>query len=493
MSSNLSRSATVGIPIPEAWLIMGFGAIVSAALVLCFPDDLGVKIAAMVIFWLVSVTSVRLDITHPFVWFGGPFLLYSISGPLLIALDMHPFATWGGFLIRELNFGLAMDLQYWGLVASFMVIGPKRINLQAALHDPRAADLFRGVLPLLAASILLTAFAVSEILAQGFTQKIDTILYGSWSTRFSFGQNILCTCLGVYLAKHFIENRPIRSLATIAGVIALALIIVLLVGQRDFLFRVLIVSFFAYHIAWRKISLKKMIVLFLIAGASIPILGGLKMMGNAASGSGSYVSVVENIIDLTKFAENLSLEGESQLGLYGKFLMFLILSDEFRTAGDNLAMLVTRMPEAIPFQYGYTLINDLLYPLRPGFLQIHTDRSAIMYNAVLFPVTAEKGGGMGFTLVGAGYLNFGIAGAIMIMVTFGAAIRSIYRWAGRSAFGLFFMIGFLPISFSVARNDLSAPLSVGLKHVLLPLVAMLIIAYMSSRDTKPTRPGEPAP
>lgn len=100
---------------------------------------------------------------------------------------------------------------------------------------------------------------------------------------------------------------------------------------------------------------------------------------------------------------------------------------------------------------------------------------------------------MGFTLVGAGYLNFGIAGAILIMVAFGAAIRSIYRWAGRSAFGLFFMLGFLPISFSVARNDLSAPLSVGLKHVLLPLVAMLIIAYLFNRNSKPARPDEAAP
>lgn len=472
---------------------MGFGAILSGALVLWSPADLGVKIAAMVFFWLTSVTSIRWDITHPFVWFGGPFLLYSISGPLLIALEMHPLAVWGGFLVSELNFGLAMDLQFWGLVASFMVIGPKRVNLQATLHDPKAAPLFRGVLPLLAVSILLTAFAASEILAQGFIQKIDTILYGSWSTRFSFGQNILCTCLGVYLTKHFIDNRPVRSLATIAGVIALALIIVLLVGQRDFLFRVLIVSFFAYHIAWRKISLKKMTVIFLVAGASIPILGGLKMMGNAASGSGSYISVIENIMDLAKFAENPALEGESQLALYGKFLLFLILSDEFRTAGDNLAMLVTRMPEAIPFQYGYTLINDLLYPLRPGFLQIHTDRSAIMYNALIFPANTEKGGGMGFTLVGAGYLNFGIAGAILIMVAFGAAIRSIYRWAGRSAFGLFFMLGFLPISFSVARNDLSAPLSVGLKHVLLPLVAMLIIAYLFNRNSKPARPDEAAP
>ena len=169
MSDGLTRPAEIGIPILESWLILGVGAIVSGALILWFPDNLGLKILAMTLFWLVSLTSVRLDITHPFFWFGGPFLIYSISGPLLFTLDIHPAEVWGGFLIRELDFKFAMDLQYLGLLASSLVIGPERKDLGAALREEGTTCFFAGVFPVLVLSIVLSGFAMSEIVAQGFT------------------------------------------------------------------------------------------------------------------------------------------------------------------------------------------------------------------------------------------------------------------------------------------------------------------------------------
>ncbi len=462
---------------------------VSGALVLWFPGDVGMKILAMLLFWLVSITSIRMDVTHPFFWFGGPFLLYSISGPLLFILDIHPNKVWGGFLVSELDYGFAMNLQYMGLLASSLVIGPERMDLRAALRDQKITHFFNGVLPVLALTIILSGFAISEIILQGFTQKIDVVLYGSWATRFSFALNMVSTCVGVFLIKQFVERKPLRAFAAIACFIVLGVTVVLLSGQRNFMFRVLIVVLFSIHISYHKISLRNFLILFLATTPLILILGGFKMAGIAGNSAASYFSIFENIVNIANFAENLGLMGESPIILYGKFLLFLILGDEFRTAGDNLAMLVTRMPVDVPFQNGVTLINDLITAVSPGFLKLHANSSTYFYNEMVFPVNTSKGGGQGFSLVGAGYLNFGVAGAILIMLVFGAAVRFVYRRAAKSALGLFFFIGFLPISFAASRNDLTMPISQGLKHVLLPLAAMILISYLMGRSARPALPG----
>ena len=54
-----------------SWIVLAIGAIVSAALVVGSPDDVGVKVLAMTVLWLSSVVSVRMDLAHPFVWLGG--------------------------------------------------------------------------------------------------------------------------------------------------------------------------------------------------------------------------------------------------------------------------------------------------------------------------------------------------------------------------------------------------------------------------------------
>jgi O-antigen polysaccharide polymerase Wzy len=487
---SLTRPGALGNPLPEAWLILGTGAIASGALILWFPDDVGVKVLAMTIFWLVSIVSVKLDVAHPFFWFGGPFLLYSISGPLLFTLGIHPSEIWGGFLMRELNFGFAMDLQYLSLMASSMVIGPRRLDLGAALRDHGARHFYNGVLPVLALTVILSGFAVSEIIAQGFTRKIDVILYGSWSTRFSFALNMVATSVGVLLVREFVEGKSFRAYLIIAFFVILGLMVVLLVGQRNFLFRLLIVIFFAFHVSYHKISFRSFLVLFVITSPLILILGGFKMAGIEVFSPESYLSTVENIVDLAKFSENPALANDSPPIFYGKFLLFLALRDEFMTAGNNLAMLVSRMPMDIPFQNGMTLVNDLASAMSLGFLGLNPNSSAYTYNALIFPVNTARGGGQGFTLVGTGYMNFGIVGAILIMAAFGGAVRLVYRWAAKSAMGLFFFLGFLPISFSAARNDLSMPVSQSLKHVLLPLAIMLVISYLMGRSSRPVAPDK---
>ena len=468
--------------VSEAWVVLGLGAVVSGAVMLGYPDDVGAKVVAMTLLWLASVVSVRMDLAHPFVWFGGAFLLYTASGPLLFHLGIHPNSVWSGMLIEELDFSYAMDLQYLALLAVCLTIGPRRVSFEPALGDDRIQEFFGGVAPVLCVAMLLAAVAVADVVAEGFTQKIDVVRYGSWATRFTFGLHMTATCVAVFLMRYFAHGRPRTAYATIVCFIAIGVIIVILVGERNFLFRFLVIAFFVVHIAHHKVSIGTFVLLGLLGSLLIAVMGGLKMAALSDQVLGPIAPSFEELLDRSGFRDNPSVIDDSTPVVVAKLMLVMAAGNEFMTAGNNLAMLVTRVPGEFPFQDGTTLVNDVARALRVGFLVgADADNTTAIYNRLMFPENTERGGGQGFTLVGTGYFNFGTAGAVMIMVVFGAVIRLIYRWASTSAFGLLFFLGFLPVAISAPRNDLSLPLSQGLKHVLLPLVLMMVVSYLRDR------------
>ena len=97
-----------------AWMTFVGGILSSGILFLTFPDDLGIKIFAMSLLVLISAASTRFDFMHPFVWFGFSFLLYSISGPLLIYLEVPPILTRSVFRIEELDFSYTIGQPRFG-------------------------------------------------------------------------------------------------------------------------------------------------------------------------------------------------------------------------------------------------------------------------------------------------------------------------------------------------------------------------------------------
>lgn len=482
MDGRSTRTAATVASHRSAWLVLAFGAILSAALVVGFPDDVGAKVLAMTVFWLSAVASVRMDLTHPFVWLGGTFLLYTASGPLLFHLGLHPNTAWSGILIEEFDFSFAMDLQYMAFLVVCAVIGPRRVSFEPMLRDTRIQELFGGVVPVLAAAMVLAAIGVSDVLYQGFTQKTDIVLYGSWVTRLGFGLNMTATCVAVFLIKQFVEGRRPAAYATIICFVAIGVIIVTLVGERNFLFRFLVIALFVIHIAHRKVSIGMFLLLGIIASLLISVMGTLKMVAVSEQVFGSVAPSFEEIVGLSRFLVNPSVVNDPAPLFYAKFLLVMALGNEFMTAGNNLAIVVTRVPYEIPFQNGWTLINDVFRALQPGFL-VHQEanNTTFIFNWLMFPENTERGGGQGFSLIGTGYFNFGTAGVILVMSVFGAAVRGAYRWAGKSPLGLAFFLGFIPVAISAARGDLSGPISQSLKHVLLPLVLMMVVSYLRDR------------
>lgn len=475
-----------------SWIILFVGVLSSTALVAFASDDIGLKIAAMFILSGAASAAVKFDIAHPFVWFAGAFTLYSISGPLLFHMGVHPYTTWGGYRVEELSFAAAMDYQFFALLIALLVIGPRRVTFAGAMGNQASNALFRGSLPVLIAACVIGLANILQIMSQDFASKGDVVLTGDWTTRLSFAFNIAATALGVYLAKLFSEGRPLAAYTTLIVVVTVGIVMVLLIGQRHFLFRAGLVSLLVFHIFHQRISIRSLLVLAGFALTLSSMLGGYKMslvvQDLAPVSNASLWEQTQLAISL----KNPEFLNNSTFMQYVKVALAAGLGSEAMTPGNNMAMLLARVPQDLPYFYGTTLPGDLLRSILPGFIiQPYVETTSVVYNRLVFPDTAATGGGVGFTIAGYGYLHFGEIGLIAIMLLIGVSLRRIYHWASQSSTGLMFYIGFFPVAVYVARNDITGPLSQGLKHVLIPLVAMSVIAHFMG-DRAPRYPHSKA-
>ena len=461
-----------------SWITLFIGILISSAMLVTASGDIGIKIIAMFVLAATAGAAARFDIAHPLVWFAGAFTLYSISGPLLQHMGVHPYDTWGGYRIDELNFSGAMDYQFMALLVAVLIIGPQRVSFASSKNHPMAGALYDGALPVLLAAGIVGLANIFQIVSQDFASKGEVVLQGDWTTRLSFAFNIAATALGVYLAKLFSQGRPVAAYVTLMIVVAIGIGMVLLIGQRHFLFRAGLICLLVFHIFHQRISIRSLLLLVGFALVLSTILGGYKMMlvlqEAAPVDSASIWEQTRHLIAL----KNPEFLNNSTYMQYTKIALALALGSEAMTPGNNMAMLLSRVPQDLPYFYGSTVPGDLLRSVLPGFIIAPlVDTTGTTYNALVFPNTAGTGGGVGFTIAGYGYLHFGEMELIAIMLIIGGGLRTIYRWAGRSPTGLMFFIGFFPVAIYVARNDITGPLSQGLKHVLIPLLAMLVVSY----------------
>ena len=461
------------------WAVFAAGAILSSAVLVFASDDIGQKVAAMFILSFATAAAVRFDIAHPFVWFAGAFTLYSVSGPLLFHLGVHPYDTWGGYRMSEIDFSGAMDYQFFALIIALAVIGPRQVSFLNVRNNPMADAVYQGALPILIVAGVIGVANIFLIVSQDFTSKGDVVLSGDWTTRLSFAFNIAATALGVYLSRLFSEGHPVTAYSILLIVIAVGIIMVLVIGQRHFLFRAGLISLLVFHIFHRRISIRSLLVMAGFALVLSSVLGGYKMalvlQDAAPVDTGSLWEQTVQVIAL----KNPEFLNNSPFMQYLKVGLVAALGSEAMTPGNNMAMLLSRVPQDLSYFYGTTVPGDLLRSVLPGFIvQPFVETTGAVYNRLVFPDTVATGGGVGFTIVGYGYLHFGEMGVLMIMLVIGGTLRMIYNWAGRTTTGLMFYIGFFPVAVYVARNDITGPLSQGLKHVLIPLVAMHVVTYL---------------
>ena len=159
---------------------------------------------------------------------------------------------------------------------------------------------------------------------------------------------------------------------------------------------------------------------------------------------------------------------------YDTFVIGLLYG-EFKAATRNLALVLQDIPNHINYFYGEMFLHDIVRSILPGFL---LDRSyvtsTVWFNERYFLRFFESGGGAGFSLVGAGYINFGIIGVVLLFWLIGYVSNVFYSKARTSGVSLVVYASWMSIICSTVRYDVAGPVSQLLKHVL--LVVMILYA-----------------
>lgn len=154
-----------------------------------------------------------------------------------------------------------------------------------------------------------------------------------------------------------------------------------------------------------------------------------------------------------------------------------IFHTEFKSSSRNLAILMENIPNHINFFYGKGILMDLGRAFIPGFIFPHTTSSTIWFNEIFFPHFFQMGGGVGFSLVGVGYLNYGIVGVVILFAILGYLIKKLYFNLNNPII-LVIYANFLPLFIFALRGDLSVIISQTLKHILLPIILVILIDSM---------------
>ncbi|WP_020006222.1 O-antigen polymerase [Salinicoccus albus] len=381
----------------------------------------------VIISWIIS----KFELMHPLTWFPPIFFLYSISYPLLVTL---------GELPNTYDKNIEVLFIQWIALATFIVVMNTSSKKKVEINTSSLKNLMPIVTPIFWTSISITALYVAYVYSSGLTSKYAIALDNSPLGILASFFPIVVISFALIMANQLgIKGRVPKGFLLIA--ILYGLVVLFVLGERDFILKLLIITIFMYHVLKNRISKKKLIASGIIIISIIPILGDLK---NRAF-------------------------GQSEMTVYGGDFIADILSGEFMAAGRNLANLLSNEGVVWSHFWGETLIWDIKVLFSAGF------SPGAWFNNTFHPDLIARGGGNGFTLVGEGYMNFGVIGVVVFFAVLALFLKFLYNKALKNVVWLSIYIVTIPLAVYVIRADFATLLTQFSKQIVLPILIIFIV------------------
>ncbi|ANU20078.1 hypothetical protein BBI15_07545 [Planococcus plakortidis] len=393
----------------------------------CIPNPI-CNLIAIVILNTVIISTVKLNIIHPFVWYIPIFSLYSFGNLILVLFgnEIYTNATWELFII-----------QYVFLVTLIVVISPKVYTLKIEKKWMKSEfDVYRVVSVILA---VLGSFYIVYLYSTGLTSKYDIKLSSSPIDFLALSFNFLFVTFSFYLIYKINKNREFPYLIYFIYIVWL-IIVFSVNGERDLLLKGFWVGIFIYHVYYREISKKIVMLIAILVIITMPFLQNLKSF----STKGINLTLDDNIF-------------------------ISIVNSEFVAASRNLATLVLNQSKW-DFKYGETLIWDI----QSAFLNI-AGSPTLWFNQTFYPNLLSRGGGSGFSIIGEGYLNFGMIGVILWGIMVGFTIKLLYKYGSNNFYIMNIYILTMPLVIYVTRADFATLMSQFSKQIIIPILVIFLI------------------
>jgi hypothetical protein len=421
------------------WVFLLTASIVSG-LIVWLGDDPFVWVFGLALLTCAALISVGCDLSHPYTWYVPIFALYAAFQPLLVALERR----------KELGFLHQTCILEWMALTTFIiVVGPARRKIA-----PSLAELKRLATPALVVfwiSVVPAALFFWYVWASGFTSKYDIALSQSLIVRVGGPAfSVLTLAYAAILASQLAARRITRKLATF--VLGFGLLGVLIAGERDMLFRILLIGVFLFHALYRPIRKREFALLFLVGVVLVSFSGQLKAL----------------------------LISDTPRSLLWEDPTERVVGEEFVTGARNLEELLDEM-RGQEFFWGKTLWWDIKWAFVPGFMDHGLPGPGRWFNERRYPRLVAMGGGRGFTLVGEGYMNFGSTGVVLWFSLLGWSVRFLYSRSRTSAFWFLTYVVSVTLFLYVIRADYSNLFSQLLKHIALPSILIVWTAKLAQR------------
>jgi oligosaccharide repeat unit polymerase len=437
----------LGIVISSMLMIRATGAVWGR------PSE-NLAIYSFLVLIILLAKSVNFEISHPFIWFNILFTAYSLSTPIMnIMGEYHFYPQYS----KNFDYIQVIFAQYLAILVFSLAVGPKKIYYNPSIYKAQKnnSNLFRGSYYVLIFGTIISLVYLYGIMHSGAEEKMLKIAEYNPIIAMSFCWTFITVSMVTILARKKLlgKSLPFILILLYSSYFPLCLLVG---GDRYPLFYYLLSLTLTVHIFYKKIKFRYFLLVLILGMYLSTILGALKMF----------------------LLSDIPLANISNLLLFDyRGIILTSISGEFRSASENLAILMQAVPQQIPFSYGNHILPGLISMFMPNFLLPRATFITTQYwfSETFFQQFFESGGGLGFSLVGVGYLNFGYPGIVGLFLFLGWSMRKLYKRSANSLVFLIYYLCFLPIFCLSIRGDLATIFNQGIKQILLSILMMIVI------------------
>ena len=374
----------------------------------------------------------KFDIKHPLTLFLLIFVLYQIAFPII---------NYNGIIIYE-SATINPNYYLYNWIATItLILSWGKLDKIEYKKEKIFTDVNRNILmPIFIIAVVLIIISNIFILTNKFIDKFA--LLGANSFIISIGRMLyvlISPIMLYFLLDKNLTNKRKKLIAFI--VFSLVLIGSVIYKERDFLFNYIIIMLM-YYFTVSKISIKKIGILGIICIVIFSISPKIKTLTNS----------------------NKSGEAKNE---YNIILSFF--NSDFAAAGFNFNYLLHNFNN---YKNGTTYIFDFLSPIDMFIPSVEEYSVTKWYQSTYW---STRKTGLGFSIIGEGYANFGLLGIIIQMIILSRIVKFIYKKSGLNIYYYVIYLTVLPLCMYSCRGSLASIISQAIKyHILLAIFVYVI-------------------
>lgn len=404
-------------------------------------DNIDIHIASFLFFCIVQIAVVNFDLFHPYCWFTSFFALYSCGFPIIISL---------GFSSRSYYTKEVMVYQLIALFVFLWVVGTRSLGNNKIQINQFNIDI--GIFnKFIYYSLLIIIFITGiYVYRSGFGGKGEIYEQGNLILNLFFKLPLVFALLStITLITQYSKTKKVPMYTILFSGIALGTITIFS-GERDFIFRYVLMTLLAFWFL-RIIELKHFVIIGPLLAASIPL----------------SVTYKYYFTQGTTAVRALSTQN----------FLYSLFYGEFESASCNLQIILNDSERTRGLVGVFQILKDIASAFYSGIQSTNS-----LFNQYYY--TFSKNVQYGFSLVGEGYLIGGVLGVILLFIIVGLITKYFYLYSTKNVFFLGGYIYYITVVIYSIRGDFSVITSALSKQIGLVLLILYLLNRFARKDTQ---------